>query len=200
MSIRAFLYSRKADRTSAQTQWPSAILLIDNDPDRSRLPVCQTPNKAIHCVSSANNLHTAAGVTSRPASSECETVNKAPSRQEAAESILCIDPRLCAAATDDYILVLHLQKTHRTKGELQKKEKQTHKQCKTFHDQSFRQTHLAGDWYTCRITHQHTRVWRWHFSRDDRKTHFSFLNWYRKFQALSSPAATSPGECWLIVL
>ena len=60
MSIRAFLYSRRAEEASAQTQWPSAILLVDNDPDTGTPPISQTSNKARHTLSFSNNIHTAA--------------------------------------------------------------------------------------------------------------------------------------------
>lgn len=91
MSIRAFLYSRRAEGAGAQTQRPSAILFADNDPDTSTLPIRQTSNEAKHSLSSANNLHEAARVTARPASSECEEGNKALGGQEVVQNILFID-------------------------------------------------------------------------------------------------------------
>lgn len=72
MPIRAFLYSRRAEGASEQAQWPSAILLIDNDPDKDTLPISQTSNKVKHSLSSFNNIHTAARVMDRPPASECE--------------------------------------------------------------------------------------------------------------------------------
>lgn len=63
MPIRAFLYSRRAaEGSSRQAQWPSAILLIDNDPDKDTPPISQTSNKVKHSLSSFNNISAAGGV------------------------------------------------------------------------------------------------------------------------------------------
>lgn len=134
MSIRAFLYSRRAEKASAQTQRPSAIPLDDNDPDKATLPINQTSNKTNHSLSSANNLHVAERVTNRPASSECEDRNKALGRQEVVESILFIDLGLCTAWWHMVVntFFLFIPQTQRQRL-LQQSKKKNHTQCKTFH-------------------------------------------------------------------
>lgn len=87
----------RAEEASEQTQWPSAILLLDNDPDKDTLPISQTSNKVKHSLSSFNNLNTAARVMDRLASSDYEEGNKALGRQEVGENIPFIDLGLCTA-------------------------------------------------------------------------------------------------------
>lgn len=116
MSIRAFLYSRKAVEGSAQTQWPPAILLVDNDPDTGTgtLPISQTSNKAKHSLSSTNNLHAAVRVMDRPASSEYTPGNKAPSWSSGTHpAYRSATVRCLMAHGDNDILVLHPQNTQR---------------------------------------------------------------------------------------
>lgn len=128
MSIRAFLYSRRSEEASAQTQWPSAILLIDNDPDKDTLPISQTSNKAKHSLSSANNLHTAARVMDRPASSECREGNKARGGQEVVESILFIDLGLFTAWWHMVVTTFFffIPQTHKDKEYCRKETKKTY--------------------------------------------------------------------------
>lgn len=169
MSIRAFLYSRRTEKASKQTQWPSAILLLDNDPDTGALPVSQTSNKAKHSLSSTNNLHTAAGVMDRPASPECEKGNKALGGQEMEESILFIDLRRCTAWRHMVITTffLFISKTHKDKDYCRKRKKKNSAKHFTLalshsinpsgglvavihiYDHSHTHTHLQG-WYLFR--------------------------------------------------
>lgn len=131
MSIRAFLYSRRAEEGSEQTQWPSAILPIDNDPDKDTLAISQTSNKAKHSLSSANNLCAAARVMDKPAaSSECEEGNKALDGQEVAESIPFIDLGLFTAwwrvAVTTFFFFFFIPQTHKDKEYCRKEKKNIH--------------------------------------------------------------------------
>ena len=143
MSIRAFLYSRRAEEGSEQTQWPSAILPIDNDPDKDTLAISQTSNKAKHSLSSANNLCAAARVMDKPAaSSECKEGNKALDGQEVAESILFIDLGLFTAwwrVAVTTFFFFFIPQTHKDK-EYCRKEKKTYTLQKHF---TFQQSILS---------------------------------------------------------
>lgn len=164
MSIRVFLYSKRAEDASEQTQWPSAILLVDNDPDAGTLPITQTSNKAKHSLSSANNLSAEARVMDRPASCECEEGNKALGGQEVVRNILFIDLGVCAAcwhmaaATFFFFIPQTQSKTEQNIS----------------HNQSFLYTHFLGSWllnyYTFTITHMRAYTiagvlfYQWFFS------------------------------------
>jgi len=154
MSIRVSLSSRRAEEGSAQTRWPSAILLVDNDPDKDTLPINQTPNKAKHSLSSVNNL-TAARVMTRSASYECEEGNKALGGQEVVESILFIDLGLCTAwwcvvGTTFFFIPQTHKNIHSAK----------HFTLSILLEHSFARL------YTCTLTQPGTHLPVWYFFRD----------------------------------
>lgn len=174
MSIRAFLYSRRAEEGSVQTQWPSAILPIDNDPDKDTLAISQTSNKAKHSLSSANNLCGAARVMDKPAaSSECEQGNKALDGQEVAESILFIDLGLFTAwwhvAVTTFLFFFFIPQTHKDK-EYYRKEKNIHSAKHfTFQQSILSVRSFARPLMAAHTTlHTHTHLQGWYFSRDRR--------------------------------
>lgn len=137
MSIRAFLYSRRAEAASEQTRWPSAILLVDNGPDKDTLAISQTSNKTKHSLSFLNNHHTAARVMDRPASSECGG-QQSSGQTGNMESILFINLGHWTAWY--HIVVTTFFQTKSTV----EKQGEKHTQCKTFHsnNQSFWYAHL----------------------------------------------------------